>query len=282
MRSLLASGTDVWPGFVSSEMAVGYCFQTPAHLLVAQSGVLLCVWNAEVVPLEAARTSFGSYLCMTQNYALNGLMQSVALGCDSLGLSQSFFSASILLFFLLLWSLLFSAPFISVPFLSPILLLLILSFQVGLLFLVFISCLFCIDPVSSHANCVNHNVPYLGKTRGGQHAAIMASCSRNTQVTVFLGSLNTVSGQQSVQVGDETYTLSTRQAWASERCLGDLPLCTSSFVTCMSWATLSPLLQCCFPTVFWISCPSVSKTLYHMSSCDPVTELPSPCECSYT
>lgn len=215
MRSLLASRTDVWPGFVPAEMAVGYCLQTPAHLLVAQSGALLCVWNAEVVPFEAARTSFGSHLYVTRNCALNGQMQSATLGCDSLGLSQPFFSASILLFFLLLWSLLFCAPFLSVPFPSPILLLLVLSFQVGLLFPVFISCLFCIDPVSSHASCVTHNVPYLGWTRGGRHAAIAASRSRNTQVAGFSGGLNTVSGQQSVQVREETYTLSTRQGWAS-------------------------------------------------------------------
>lgn len=212
MRSLLTSWTDAWPGFVSAEKAVGYCLQTPAHLLVAQSGALLCVWNAEIVPLEAARTSFGSHLCVAQNCALNGLTQSAALECDSLGLSQPFFSASTLLFFLLLWVLLFSAPFLSVPFPSPILLFLVLSFQVGLLFLVFISCLFCIDPVPCHANCVTHNVPYPGRTRDGQHRAIVASHSRNTQETGFSGSLNSVSGQQSIQI---SYTSSVRQGWAS-------------------------------------------------------------------
>lgn len=39
---LLASQTDVWPGFISVEIAGGCCLQTPTHLLAAQSGAPPC------------------------------------------------------------------------------------------------------------------------------------------------------------------------------------------------------------------------------------------------
>lgn len=39
---LLASQTDVRLGFISVEMALGYCLQTPTHPLATQSGAPLC------------------------------------------------------------------------------------------------------------------------------------------------------------------------------------------------------------------------------------------------
>lgn len=191
-------------------------------------------------------------------------MQSATLGCDSLGLSQCFFSASILLLLLLLWSLFFSAPFLSVPFLSPILLLLVMSFQVALLFLILNSCLFCIDPVSSHADYVTHNIPYFIRARGGQHTAIVSSHSRNTQVTFFFKEpqLSEWAAISPGKRGDLQLINEARLGLLKRS--RDPPLCTCSFVPFVSWVTLSSFLQHCFLTIFWISCPSVSRTVPHV------------------
>lgn len=162
-------------------MAVGYCLQTPAHLLVAQSGACcvfemqgLSLWKLPRLPLDHIYVWHIIVLLMAW--------------CSLLPWVVTVWGFLSKPFFLSLHTTILPAPLIpailcslSVLFLSPILLLLILSFQADLLFLVFISCLFCVDPLSSHANCVNCNVLYLGRTRGGQHTALMAYHSRNAK-----------------------------------------------------------------------------------------------------